>query len=379
MVALVVPAMPIVAVIVIERRWDLLRALVHPRGWWLFAALVIPWHLVIAWRHTGFFWDYVVNQHLLFFLDRKEPRDSVGIALPLFWLAVVLRLFPWTWMVPPAMAFSVQRLWNEPERRTAFLIPIIWATAALGFFSLTAARLEHYALPALPALAMLIAALLRYAPEYGPRWRAGVRGLYLLTTITLLGVALLLPDFLANDAWLKGAPDIVNIPGPYFAIMAAAWLAATPLTVRAPTFAVLIACAACLIGTPFVRRGFIAFAPINSSAPVAAAISTVATSETRVVFEAPTEYQLVAGLNFYLRRPVTLLRPAAFVEPTYLMPYRHALFIDRNHLIELWRRVDLIFVTNPLAAADRPLTDAVPAPFTVVARIGDRWIVRNQR
>jgi hypothetical protein len=126
-----------------------------------------------------------------------------------------------------------------------------------------------------------------------------------------------------------------------------------------------------------VRRGFAAFAPVNSSAPVAEAIAHVATPETQIVFEAPTEYQLVAGLTFYLRRPVTLLRPPGFVEPTYLLPHRNALFIDRAGFTELWQRSDVIFVSDPLADADRPLTDAVPAPHAVVARIGNRWIVRN--
>lgn len=379
MIALVLPAMPMAAVILVERRWDLLRALLHPRSWWLFFALVIPWHAIAAWRHTGFFWDYVVNQHLLFFLDRKEPRDSIPIPLPLFWVAVMLRLFPWTWTVPPALLFTCRRLFDEPGRRMAFLIPVAWAAGTLGFFSVTVSRLEHYALPALPAVALLIAVTLREAPATGPRWRAVIRGLYALTAATLIGVAFFLPGFLATDEWLRLAPDIVNIPGPYFGIMAVGWLIATVLALRTPVTAVLITCAACLLTTPFVRRGFVAFAPVNSSAPVAEAIAPVATVDTRIVFEAPTEYQLVAGLIFYLRRPVTLLRPPGFVEPTYLMPYRDALFIDHPRLIELWREDDVIFVSNPLAPPDRPLADAVPAPHSVIAHIGNRWIVRNRQ
>src|SRR5262245_37690930 len=35
-----------------------------------------PWHVAVALQHPGFAWDYIVNQHLLFFLDRKLPRDS---------------------------------------------------------------------------------------------------------------------------------------------------------------------------------------------------------------------------------------------------------------------------------------------------------------
>lgn len=376
MVALLLPAMPIAAFIVVERRWDLLGALW--RRCWLFFLLVVPWHALVVWRHEGFFWDYIVNQHVLFFLDRKEPRDSIPIPLHFFWLAVVIRLFPWTWTVPPAVIFTLRRLKDDPARRGAYLIPLVWGLGTLVFFSATVSRLEHYAIPALPALALLIAALLCRAPDHGPAWRTVLRTVYAGTAASLAAVALLLPRILAGDDWLKQAPEIVSMPGPYFGVMAAAWLGATFLVVRAPVIATLLAGAACVAVTPIVRTGMTVFAPVNSSAPVAAAIAAAATPTTRIVYEAPIEYQLVAGLNFYLRRPLTLLRPPGFVEPTYLRPYRERLFIERDRLVELWREEDLIFVTDPLAPTDRPLQAVVPNPRSVVARVGNRWIVRNR-
>lgn len=378
MIALLLPAVPIVVIIVTERRWDLLRALLHPRSWWLFAVLIVPWHAIAAWRHTGFFWDYVVNQHLLFFLDRKEPRDSSPISLPLFWVAVLLRLFPWTLTVPLALVFTMRRWIDEPARRTALLVPCAWAAGTLGFFSVTVSRLEHYALPALPAVALLIAVALREAPAASAYWRAAVRAHYVATALVLAMGIFLLSSFLAGDPWLSGAPDIVSIPGPFLGTFILAFLISAFLVGRAPVAAVLVVAAAGLATTPMVRTGFNAFAPINSSAPIAGVITQVAAPETRIVFEAPLEYQLVAGLNFYLRQPVTLLRPVGFVEPTYLRPYRDLLFIDRNQLRELWSHADVIFVSDPLADPDRPIANAVPAPFTVIARIGNRWIVRNR-
>src|SRR5213079_3574518 len=47
-----------------------------------------------ALRHPGFAWDYVVNQHVLFFLDRKLPRDSEGDSLAFFWAAAAGRAAP---------------------------------------------------------------------------------------------------------------------------------------------------------------------------------------------------------------------------------------------------------------------------------------------
>src|SRR5262249_43419081 len=53
-----------------------------------------PWHVAVALRHPGFAWDYIVNQHLLFFLDRKLPRDSEGHPLTTFWAMFLGRSLP---------------------------------------------------------------------------------------------------------------------------------------------------------------------------------------------------------------------------------------------------------------------------------------------
>jgi len=68
------------------------------------AAIVVPWHVAAALRHPGFAWDYVVNQHVLFFLDRKLPRDSEGDSLAFFWAAATGRAAPWVLLVPLTLA-----------------------------------------------------------------------------------------------------------------------------------------------------------------------------------------------------------------------------------------------------------------------------------
>jgi hypothetical protein len=97
-----------------------------------------------------------------------------------------------------------------------------------------------------------------------------------------------------------------------------------------------------------------------------------------IVFEAPTEYQTCAGLNFYLRRRTLLLRPPGFVAPTYLTPHLNELFIDEEELRSLWNRERVFFVSDPLAQPDRSLESVLPHPFYVVARDRDRWLLSNQ-
>jgi 4-amino-4-deoxy-L-arabinose transferase-like glycosyltransferase len=73
------------------------------------AAVVLPWHLAAALANPGFAWDYVVNQHLLFALDKKEPRDSEGDTLAFFLQAFVLRASPWVLFAPFALGDAVAR------------------------------------------------------------------------------------------------------------------------------------------------------------------------------------------------------------------------------------------------------------------------------
>ena len=47
-------------------------------------------------------------------------------------------------------------------------------------------------------------------------------------------------------------------------------------------------------------------------------------------FEAPEEYQIIGALAYYTRRHITMLAPPRFTPPTYLEPYRDALFLERG-------------------------------------------------
>ncbi len=66
----------------------------------VFTVIVLPWHLIVALRTPGFAWDYIVNQHLLALIGKKQPRDSVGVSLGTFWGAFIARGSPWIVFVP---------------------------------------------------------------------------------------------------------------------------------------------------------------------------------------------------------------------------------------------------------------------------------------
>src|SRR5215831_4779602 len=121
-----------------------LRALSAPWGVVLLAGVVVPWHLLAGAKNPGFLWDYVVNQHLLFFFDKKLPRDSIPDSLGLFWATFFARGLPWSLLLPAAVIHAWRTTRIDRTYGAALRLPATWLATVLGFFSLAVSRLEHY-------------------------------------------------------------------------------------------------------------------------------------------------------------------------------------------------------------------------------------------
>jgi 4-amino-4-deoxy-L-arabinose transferase-like glycosyltransferase len=147
--------------------WRLVRDLRPRLGAGIVALVFVPWHLVLGVRDPDFFRVYFVNEHLLRFFNARVPLDYTSLSIGGFWLATLLWFFPWVLFLPVALA--ARDLWRP------LALPLIWAACVLLFFTLSAARVERYGLPALPALAVVVAAYWRRAFEARPG-PAGLRG-----------------------------------------------------------------------------------------------------------------------------------------------------------------------------------------------------------
>jgi len=141
----------------------------------------------------GWFWFYFMNEHLLRYLNLRVPHDYDTSPLWLFWGLCFLWLMPWSaflfnataWATPlfgkslQAQTFRSQlRHHDLPLERRGPLFLLIWGAFVLLFFALST-RQEYYVLPALPALALLIAGWLTQrfpfaTAEPGTRARAEV-------------------------------------------------------------------------------------------------------------------------------------------------------------------------------------------------------------
>src|SRR5713101_381212 len=144
----------------------LLRDLRPRLGAAIVAVVLVPWHLLLGARDPDFLRFYLVNEHLPRFFNAREPIDYSPLAIGGFWLASALSLLPWSLFLPAALA--------SPDLRKALALPLVWSAWVIAFFTTSGSRLEYYALPAFPALAVVVAAYWRGAIDTRPS-RAGVR------------------------------------------------------------------------------------------------------------------------------------------------------------------------------------------------------------
>ncbi len=120
-------------------------------GIWIIAVVFLPWHILLAWRDPAFLSFYFGNEHFTRFFSRRDPVNYTPLSVPAFWTSTLLWLFPWFLFLPSALPRR-----RGPWSRRLTLV-WIWSVGIMLFFTLTGSRMEYYALPAYPALAVILA------------------------------------------------------------------------------------------------------------------------------------------------------------------------------------------------------------------------------
>jgi hypothetical protein len=109
--------------------------------------------------------------------------------------------------------------------------------------------------------------------------------------------------------------------------------------------------------------------------PFAQTIVRTTPPGAHVFFVASNEYQLCGGLAYYVGRRLDLLAPPGWVPPTFLEGRTDRLFTPRSELRRRWRSDQALLVADDVPAAEGESTIA-PGPYSLVARAGDRVLLR---
>jgi 4-amino-4-deoxy-L-arabinose transferase-like glycosyltransferase len=295
LVAAAIPAAVLVSYSAWARDFSPWRRLHIAWGLPLFVAITVPWHWLAARRLADFAQFFFVHEHLARYLTPSANREE---SWWFFGVVLVLGSAPWTLSVLRVMVLG----WRRPASRSEFnptLFLWIWAWFVCIFFSLSESKLIPYILPALPALALLIASLPAEA------LRRDVLMTAVLTLVAASALAMLCvfaPRFVAasdrSEYFLSLAKPLAQIA----ALLAASGLYVLSQRRREVTrSAVFLGVGWCLSGL-LLMRAAAAVAPVYSGVGLAQALP--AGAENAPIYSVGTYDQT---LPFYWRRSVALV------------------------------------------------------------------------
>jgi 4-amino-4-deoxy-L-arabinose transferase-like glycosyltransferase len=312
-VGIVIPGMALLAYFAIERDLSLLRRLHWVPGSCVFAAIVLPWFLLVQQRNTEFFRFFFIREHFERYLLPDHHRSG-----PWWYFVPVLLvgLLPWTPSIPAALA----RAWRAP-RPSGFKLDrflVIWAGVVIVFFSASQSKLPGYVLPAVPAILL---AFVRHYPSLSERARRAPAFACVASGLALALLAAELPALSKLLSWTEFDAEYSIWLLAAALALSAAGLAALRLLRRSLQEASLAVLGlGSLLAVQLALSGTHVFDERYSSERL---METMAGGKLRFPREPP--FYSVASFDqsvpFYLGRPVTLvgykdeLAPGIAAEP----------------------------------------------------------------
>jgi 4-amino-4-deoxy-L-arabinose transferase-like glycosyltransferase len=125
------------------------------RGIILMIAIAVPWHLAMFLKDGPLF----VREY---FVTHLWNRAAVGVfgergTFDFYLSQIGYGMFIWAAVLPAAIAVFVRSFTvTTREGRVRFVVGV-WAVSTMAFFSLVQTKFHHYILPAVPALALVVA------------------------------------------------------------------------------------------------------------------------------------------------------------------------------------------------------------------------------
>ena len=207
-VALVITIIPIVPWLVLTGHWRKLYALPWASGLLIAAALTLPWYIAAEIKTPGFLRYFIIGEHFERFVVPGWQGDLYGSGHEepkgIIWLYGLATFLPWTVFAMALIPRTKTLLSTMPrDDRGWHSYLALWAISPLVLFTPAANILAAYALPGLPAAAVLLVSL--WAHGWGaPGWKTraavttalgGVAAIFLTLTV----LAYFLPDTVSRS------------------------------------------------------------------------------------------------------------------------------------------------------------------------------------
>ena len=145
---------PLFFYVALFRKWKTIPKLLPVIGPIIFLAIVLPWPLAIAQRLN---WDLAVwkREFVDRFLGNYAPGDK---AFYYYLPRLFLFIAPWSAFMPMALAGPFYKAWGKRQPAMQFLW--LWFVADLAFLTICGGKRQHYMLPIIPPMTILIGILI---------------------------------------------------------------------------------------------------------------------------------------------------------------------------------------------------------------------------
>jgi 4-amino-4-deoxy-L-arabinose transferase-like glycosyltransferase len=144
--------------LILSGRWRQTLTLFSPFGMVLFAAVALPWLILVQQANPDFFRFFFIQEHLLRYATKMHDRYQ-----PIyFYLPIILAgTLPWCAFLPETMRGirwkEVTALFGGEEKR----LLLVWIGVVLVFFSLSSSKLIPYIAPVFLPLALIFGHIFR--------------------------------------------------------------------------------------------------------------------------------------------------------------------------------------------------------------------------
>jgi hypothetical protein len=376
----------------------------------LFLGLTLPWHFLAGWRNPGFFEFYVIdNQFLRFLSNRAYIEDDIPVGAVSFLVLTWIWFFPWSLFLLGTFkhGFPHANLSRTASERLRLLVGL-WAVIVLGFFSLSSLTLEHYFLPAMPPLSLLVGALWSEAftssgvngqssmvnrQVKGLKWCLGAAAV----GCPLFGLGLVLfSDLLTPQALLAGFAELnvyyrilqeQGVPFPFSSVSPFVQLIkdlgvilaiGLPLSFiffhfRMPevSFVTILSVAGIIALLNF--KLLLITEPHHSAKSVALALKARAQQGELIVHAGSLEYS--GSLPFYTGRQIHVLNGRrGDLDFGSRYPEGQGLFLDDKDFARLWEGGKRVFLVTRQESVLRELAGQ---PFFLLGQYGSRSLYSN--
>ena len=284
--------------------WKLLPKMLPVAGPLIFLAILLPWPLAVAHRVN---WDLVVWKRE--FIDRFLGEYVPGHK-PLYYYLGIMFVFitPWVAFLPMALVAPFYKTWNKKQPVMKFLW--LWFVVDLGVITICGGKRQHYILPLMPAMAILIGILLEDMVFVQKAFTAKfAKGVLQWHAIVLIATAAALPTYIAFTK-----PQL--LARQMYGGLAAAAVTAAVMIILIIVVAVLFArkhsalgCAAIFVGIVLVVMiGSVGLVnPLNYNEP--SRQFSLAVAKIVPVQDKLAAYKVLsARLIYYFGRPVTKIQ-----------------------------------------------------------------------